>query len=458
MGVSRVRGTELAIPLHASNEPSGRRSGAGNIAAATPIPNPTTTEPAGARLRFQRFTRWLGGPLCNPWLVALAALVTVCVRANDALFHPHFWAEDGTIFWLQNYSFGLDAFRLPYGGYLNTAPRLLAWAFGFFPYLYHPTLYSLGGALLTAWTALTIATATRDRRLGALLAMALVLVRHDGGNVFLNLANTQWFMACALPWILASTAPPSNGWRINQLLFVALAVTTGPFGVFLLPLWFVKLIPSHWTHPKLTRFDRLLGATGLAGSLLQLSVVLSIRLSKNWVLSASQVPIIALRIFSDTFGVDRSPVFALVMAISLAATLRLPRYRLLRIASFYLTAVVAAGTALKFGHMSDQIFVPATSGPRYFFTPAVMLAGVSLSVFFDEYRRGFRYLAAALCALLLLGTVHGGFVRPDRDRVFASWANAVDRIGRERVVVKLNPDYFKPLVIPPRRRAAAPGD
>ena len=388
--------------------------------------------------------------LTRPFTVAIAVFAIVCLRGMDALVHPHFWAEDGTIIWIQNYWFGAGALITPYAGYLVLAPRLLASLLSLSPYLYHPILFSIGGALLTSWTALTIATSIGNRNLGALLGIALVLTRHDEGNVFMNLVNVQWLMACALPVILASRAPESNGWRGNQLVFVGLAALTGPFGVFLLPLWLIKLVPSRWSYPVLTRFDRCIGAVGLAGSLIQLSVMLSTGISQAWTLSFLQVPTIWLRVFSDCFGVNRSPILASLTLVAIVMTLRMPRYRLLRSVSLYLTAVIAATTALKFGDRSGEALVLATHGPRYFFIPAVMLAGIVLSVFFDEVRRSERYIAATLLVLLVVGTFQGGFVRPARDLVFSSWSSAVERIGRERVTVRINPNYFPPLVIPPR--------
>ena len=55
-------------------------------------------------------------------------------RMPDAFSHPQFWAEDGTIFFLDAHSGGWRALLDPYSGYLHLIPRAVAWLAELLPY------------------------------------------------------------------------------------------------------------------------------------------------------------------------------------------------------------------------------------------------------------------------------------------------------------------------------------
>ncbi len=395
---------------------------------------------------------WVLDMVTGPWAIAIGVFVITCIRGIDALLHPHFWAEDGTVFWLENYTSGLQSLVTPYAGYLLITQRVFAWVLSLAPYLAHPILFSLGGAVVASWTAVTIATTVHSRPLGCLLGIALVMTRHDDGNVFMTLVNSQWIMACALPVIIVSPAPRSKVWRVNQLLFLGFAVLTGPFAVLLLPFWFLKLVPTPWTDERLGVWERCIGAIGLVGAMIQLGVLFFTGAPGALTFSMVHVPTLWLRVFSDCFGADRSIALATLTSAAVVMTLVFPRHRLLRIVSLYFAGVIMTLTALKFGAYPRQLLVDTVSGPRYFFIPAVMLAGVAVSLFFEEKHPRSRWLGIVLITLMLAGTFDGGFVRRDRERVFEQWSHAADRIGREHVTVKINPPYFPPMEIPPLQR------
>jgi hypothetical protein len=404
--------------------------------------NDNTPQSSGANRILDTVTR--------PWVIAIIVFETVCVRAMDSILQPHFWAEDGTIFWLENYTSGLKSLLSPSAGYLCTTQRIFTWLISWFPYALHPLLFSLCGALLTTWTALTIAKAPRNSTLGALLAVALVFTRHDDGNVFMNLVNIHWIMACALPIIIVAPPPSSKAWRINQGIFLCFAVLTGPFAIMLLPFWIIKTIPLGNSLRQIAPTDRFVGIVGITGALIQLTFLLSSDTTDAMVYSLVQTPIIWQRIFSDGFGVDRSVAFAAFTTVAVIAALKFPRYRALRLVSLYFLSIIALFTAFKFAPYHPAIFQLNANGPRYFFIPAVMLAGIALSLFFENERPGAQWLAIALTTLILAGTFDGGFVRNTDMRVFQQWSNITDKIGIEHLTVGSNPPYFRPIQIPPR--------
>jgi len=367
-----------------------------------------------------------------PWLVAAAVFIIVCLRSHAVFLSPHFWAEDGAVFWVGTYESGLGSWFEPYAGYLHLAPRIFAWLAFQLPYLWHPVAFALGGAL---------ATSLPDWRLGAALGIALVLVRQDIGEIFLTLTNAQWIMACALPILVVSPVPERRAWRANQLVFLGITTLTGPFGAMLIPLWIAGLYCTVRREGWFVH-GNLLAAVGILGGLIQIGVVVFSDTTDVWSISARQLPVIVLRVFSDGFGGSRDWSVAILVIALLGATLLFARYRLLRLAAAYLALAVMGTTALKFGGVSETAFESNWAGARYFFIPVVMMAFMAVSSFFERGRPYGRLLGAVLVALLVAGTIRGGFYQPKRADLWQAWVDASGKIGHETVTVPVHPPYF----------------
>jgi hypothetical protein len=65
-----------------------------------------------------------------PWKQALitcfVAGLVLAYRKTDALMNPQLWAEDGSVFFIQNDLLGLKALWTPHAGYLHVLPRLIS--------------------------------------------------------------------------------------------------------------------------------------------------------------------------------------------------------------------------------------------------------------------------------------------------------------------------------------------
>ena len=61
-----------------------------------------------------------------PISAASCAVLILVLRAYEAFGNPQIWAEDGSLFWIQQNTDGLAALFKPYAGYQNLLPRLTA--------------------------------------------------------------------------------------------------------------------------------------------------------------------------------------------------------------------------------------------------------------------------------------------------------------------------------------------
>ena len=166
----------------------------------------------------------------------------VFARAPDALRAPQFWAEDAVVFWVQQYEQGFPGSLLrPSAGYLHVVPRLIAALADFLPYQMHPAAFVAGAAIVTGWTAATIAGLALPQPLAASLGVAALLVV-PGGETLANPTNVQWIMAPALPLIAAAASPAGGLARANQFAFVALSGLSGPFSILMIPIWLWRVL------------------------------------------------------------------------------------------------------------------------------------------------------------------------------------------------------------------------
>ena len=67
------------------------------------------------------------GPDRAAWAAVVAAALCLALRKPWALLTPQLWAEDGSIFLVQDEQLGLGAWLTPYNGYLHLLPRMVAW-------------------------------------------------------------------------------------------------------------------------------------------------------------------------------------------------------------------------------------------------------------------------------------------------------------------------------------------
>jgi hypothetical protein len=203
-------------------------------------PKTSPTEAAVASEPIDRAWRalraWWREPRLNLGVLAVLAFAFF-LRKPHALLTPQLWAEDGSIFLMQNDLHGPAALAMPYMGYLHTLPRVFAWLCShlldpaWWPAFYNGVSFALWVAAAARWFSPRFSVPGKPW-----LALAMVAVPHSG-EVFFTLTNLQWMTALVLLQQVLIAAPATRGERWSDLAILALVTLTGPFGVAFLPLF-----------------------------------------------------------------------------------------------------------------------------------------------------------------------------------------------------------------------------
>ena len=59
-------------------------------------------------------------------LVIVVTTIILFIRKTDSILNPQFWAEDGTVFFLDQHHDGVSSIFKPYAGYFNLVSRIVA--------------------------------------------------------------------------------------------------------------------------------------------------------------------------------------------------------------------------------------------------------------------------------------------------------------------------------------------
>lgn len=176
------------------------------------------------------------------FVAALTLLLAGVFFARDprCLLNPQFWAEDGSLFFLQAYEQGFwRPLLIPTAGYMNTFPRLVAALALPFPLLATPLIYNLAAFAVQVLTIPYLLSdrlrhCLPDRRLRVSAALLYVVVPNSYAT-YVHLTNSQWNLAFVVVLLLLA-APPASRWgRVGETVLLAVFAVTGPLGIIILP-------------------------------------------------------------------------------------------------------------------------------------------------------------------------------------------------------------------------------
>jgi hypothetical protein len=382
----------------------------------------------------------MGRPLAIVALFAVAVAL-VFVRAPDALTAPQFWAEDATVFWLQQYQHGFPASAFqPYAGYLNVAARIVAAVASPLPYAWQPAAFVVCAAAVTGWTAATIAGLALPPLLAALLALTAVLA-FPGGETLANPTNLQWVMATALPLIVATVSPAAPFARANQIAFVAVASLSGPFSVLIAPVWLWRIASG----ARRDRFAMTLGAITLAAALVQaVMLVATVEPAGAAADPLRALSILMVRALTEPVGSHHRPLAFAIVALALAASAVTGRFRSERRVCLAFGALVIAAVAWKFRDVPPWLGMFG-GVDRYLHIPAVMIAFCAATLLFE---RRLAFAAGLAGCLMIAYGLSGRFVRAPIPDFSREWAEASPLIGTRPLDVPVSPSWT--MRIPPR--------
>lgn len=164
------------------------------------------------------------------------------LRKPDTFYNPQFWAEDGTVFFLQAHNLGTASIFQPYAGYFHLFPKLVALVAQWFPVQSAPLIYNLSfivslGIILSYLFSSRIALSSWTK---FVLGIGIVIMPLKG-EMLMTLTNVQWTLALGILLLLISEKPSSNYDRFFDVFLLILTGLTDPFVIIFAPLFLIKL-------------------------------------------------------------------------------------------------------------------------------------------------------------------------------------------------------------------------
>ena len=401
---------------------------------------------------------------------ALFAFFTLCLlafvlKSPDAYVDPQFWAEDGTVFFQQQWNHGWPQVFVPYAGYLHVIPRLVAWAASFFPIVWAPTLHNFANLGLCAAGVAYMLWRLESPRLATLLFLGLFLTP-TGRGIFGTLTNLQWFLQLAMVAACFIPARRLHGWRQPALLFgLLMCALTGPFSAMLVAIHagllglaalFLRFRPAMGLAQELRGYLDGLDRTRLSilwlGGLAQ---VIAVMLAPAQPSGGELLPTVLAALGgvtqTHTFGhriMPASMFLALLVCLCAGAALaRLPA-RLkgcILVLSALALLEVAAGCA-KSGLMGDSL----GSGDRYFVLFKAMfwlLAWIGASWLLSS-RRAQAWPMLVACLILVAAINGASLQRPRIDG--PKWRDGVaSMVPGQPAEIPISPSRWKVRLTPP---------
>lgn len=154
------------------------------------------------------------------------------------------YAEDRGIFLVQALAHPWDLL-VPYNGYLEFLPRLLAQIVSLLPLTWAAVVFAWAGALIASACALFVYHASsgyiRSRALRAVLALALLLLPVAPLELVDNGVNTPWYLIIALFWA-ALWRPGSRSGKAVSALIAFVTVLSSPLAAVVAPLLAARLL------------------------------------------------------------------------------------------------------------------------------------------------------------------------------------------------------------------------
>jgi hypothetical protein len=383
-------------------------------------------------------------------LVLLSAAAILFIRKGDSLVNPQFWAEDGSIFFAQQYNEGAMAMLEPYAGYMHFVQRVIAFlSEGLLSYAFIPAAYSYSCLLLTLVVVAEVFSPRLSLRYKPLVALAVVLVPHYTNEVFLNIANVQWILALLLIMNLLKESPNEKFGNVRAQLAWDIAVTivcglTGPFVMLLLPLYIWK-----WARNRNVP-NAAIGLSALAASCVQIYFVMKFpEPHQEWMKRIdAYVGVIGCKLFGSLFAGEYGieiwdPYAATIGFVFFVAFLvwAAPDTKSRRVVLILLAVLLAVTAAAihKFRAMPG-VLGPIYQGQRYFYIPHIMLIW-SLIICLDNPRRWVRLLIGVLLGAVLVSSLVSGFrspAPPDK-----RWDICSKMIGKYPIEIRINPGGWR---------------
>jgi len=192
----------------------------------------------------QRFSdeRWV---FATRVAVTLAALGILYLRTPITFHHPQFWGED-TVFFLDGQLYGWHAILLSanVAGYLSSAQGFGGFLAAYFNPIYAAAIFCSIGILLTLSVVWLLTSPRLDMPCKPLIAIAVVITPM-GFEELGSLCNIQWILPVGAFALLFMHVSKHRIVLVAESIFLALSATSGPFSIFLAPLFVWRSLQLH---------------------------------------------------------------------------------------------------------------------------------------------------------------------------------------------------------------------
>jgi hypothetical protein len=392
-------------------------------------------------------------------IVFLVAFLIVFSRRPDAILNAQFYAEDGRVWYLDAYNFGLRSLFIPHTGYLQTLSRIVAHLALLFPLSLAPLVMNLCAIVVQILPVNVFLSSRfsgiplRVRLLGSLMYLAIP----NSAEVHANITNGQWHLGLAACLVLLARPASAWGWRIFDGVVLVMISVSSPLGVLLVPvaaaMWWKRrerwsayslalLVPGAIVDGliALLSHQRQVGTIGATFSrfdaIFGRQVFLSSLLGKN-----SQVWLLQLH--------DLHLVEMIATVAGLGVLLYALRYGQIELKLFILFAYAVLALALVKPLVGtpelpnwELMCWPGIDGERYYFLP--MLAFLASLVWMATRKASARVLRKFAVALLLLfpiGVYQDWNLPAFEDLDFYYYADQFERApAGTKIVIPINPD------------------
>ena len=378
-------------------------------------------------------------------LIIFTTIIILLIRKTDALINPQFWAEDGSVFFLQQYNHGVSALFQEYAGYLHLVPRLIALIGDtFFSYSSIPAFYNYASLLIILIVTLSIFSSRFHVKHKSLIALTISLVPHYENEVFLNVTNTTWILSIMIIIVLLKENPAKRYGKVVvqyacDLLIIIICGLSGPFIIFLMPFFGWK-----WINKKNVYNTIIFTATSII-SLIQLSFIVSHSINSYDVSTnlTAYSEVIGYRAFGglllgSNIAYKINPYILSFLYFSLLTLILHLAYQKKDRFIFFsigISLIYLLATFYRFKN-NPEILVSPGNGVRYFYIPYVMLIW-SLIALLGQQEKWKNTLLKASLVLILISSLTSRF--HSKPFIDYNWPLYSQSIGKEDIVIPINP-------------------
>lgn len=342
-------------------------------------------------------------------LLAAAGVLLLLSHRNYALFlQPEFWAEDITVYFVQDRSLGLGAIFLPHNGFIQLLCRVFAWICGFAPPIMAPRLYASFFILTIAATAALAYTSPAFKGWAKPLAALALLAAPVNSEVFFGMCYALWVLG-PVAGLALYEHNPSRSRAIALASAFAVIGLSSPFVLIAAPFAAWKALRER------TVFAYSLVGLTVASGFFHLQNIFA-RFAEGSTGGSWQIKLDSFSsIFYRWLTGSSHPGFAIALAISCASIACVALYfwankkiavrpvLYLYCYAILLLAVSCAGIDTTI-EAADQFGYSA----RYFYIPVVFLLWTFLTIDQEFDRRKYTLpIFASVIACLYLGHVRG---------------------------------------------------